>query len=121
MNSLEKEKKKQILEDVFPLEANFLLFSSLSKYPRIRSPLILVLATSPYVSSADSEPQQEKGQGIYSCDPHDLKLAGRLAKHSVMLKLFPEQQAPLQANQLKGCQTYQPMFSSTVLLRPSKW
>lgn len=51
-----------------------------------------------------------KGQSIYSCDPHDLKLAGRLAKHSVMLKLFPEQQASLPANQLKRCQTSQPIF-----------
>lgn len=76
---------------------------------------------STYVSSANSKSRQEKGQSIYSCDPHDLKLAGRLAKHSVMLKLFPEQQASLRANQLKGCQTCQPIFSSTVLLRLSEW
>lgn len=64
--------------------------------------------------------QQDKGQSIYSCDPHDLKLAERLAKHSVMLKLFSEQQASLQANQLKGCQTCQPIFSTTVLFRLSR-
>lgn len=93
----------------------------LSKYSQIKSSLILVLTTSTYVSSANSKPRQEKGQSIYSCDPHDLKLAGRLAKHSVMLKLFPEQQASLHSNQLKWCQTCQPIFSNTVLLRLSEW
>lgn len=114
-------KMKNCYQKSFPSGLILYCTSFLSKYTRIKSSLILVLTTSTYVSSANSKSLQEKGQSIYSCDPHDLKLAGRLAKHSVMLKLFPEQQASLQAKQLKGCQTCQPIFSNTVLLILSEW
>lgn len=113
-------KNGKLVSEVLPFRANSRLhFLPEQIYPNqiIAHPF---LTTSTYVSSVNSKSQQEKGQSIFSCDPHDLKLAGRLAKHSVMLKLFPEQQASLHAHQLKRCQTCQPIFSNTVLLRLSE-
>lgn len=103
-------KMKNWYQKSFPSELILYCTPFLIEYTWIKSSLILVLTTSTYVSSANSKSWQEKGQSIYSCDPHNLKLAGRLAKHSVMLKLFPEQQASLQGSQLKGYQTCQPTF-----------